>query len=199
MKWYNEAMKTPQEMREYKANWVKNKRRNDPAYNLKCLERTKEWRKKHLNYDKEYNQSHKIQKAEWIRNKRKNNPEFAKAENQSHIAYHRRRIKTDRNYQLRHILRSRINNTIVNGKRLKKLDHTIELIGAPMEKVREHIEKQFKDGMTWENHGLYSWHIDHIKAVSLFNLTDIEEQKKAFHYTNLQPLWAEENLKKRYS
>jgi hypothetical protein len=48
--------------------------------------------------------------------------------------------------------------------------------------------------MTWENHG--KWHIDHIKPGALFNLINIEEQKKCFHYTNLQPLWASENLSK---
>jgi len=48
--------------------------------------------------------------------------------------------------------------------------------------------------MTWENHG--EWHIDHIKPCSLFNLLNEDEQKKCFHYTNLQPLWASENLSK---
>ena len=50
--------------------------------------------------------------------------------------------------------------------------------------------------MTWNNHGLYGWHIDHIKPVSKFNLLDLEEQRRAFHYTNLQPLWALDNIRK---
>ena len=48
--------------------------------------------------------------------------------------------------------------------------------------------------MTWENHG--EWHIDHIKPCASFNLLNEDEQKKCFHYTNLQPLWASENLSK---
>ena len=60
--------------------------------------------------------------------------------------------------------------------------------------MRKHIEKQFKEGMTWKNQG--KWHIDHIKPCCKFNLLDKEEQKKCFHYTNLQPLWSQENLSK---
>ncbi len=56
------------------------------------------------------------------------------------------------------------------------------------------LEKQFKSGMTWENRSL--WHIDHKRPVSSFDLTKPEEQKLCFHYTNLQPLWAVENLRK---
>jgi len=48
--------------------------------------------------------------------------------------------------------------------------------------------------MNWQNHG--KWHIDHIKPLAKFNPNDYEDVKKANHYTNLQPLWAEENLKK---
>ena len=64
------------------------------------------------------------------------------------------------------------------------------------------LEKQFyphpKTGaqMTWENWTLDGWHIDHIKPLAFFDLTDREQFLKACHYTSLQPLWAEENLKK---
>jgi hypothetical protein len=48
--------------------------------------------------------------------------------------------------------------------------------------------------MTWENWSKYGWHIDHIKPLSSFNLTDYEQLKMACHYTNLQPMWAKDNL-----
>ena len=57
-----------------------------------------------------------------------------------------------------------------------------------------YLEAKFTDGMTWENHG--KWHIDHIKPCCKFNLLDKNEQIKCFHYTNLQPLWAKDNLSK---
>ena len=50
--------------------------------------------------------------------------------------------------------------------------------------------------MTWNNHGIYTWHIDHIKPCDSFDLSNEEDQKKCFHYTNMQPLWALENLSK---
>ena len=74
---------------------------------------------------------------------------------------------------------------------------TIELLGCTVKECREYLEKQFKEGMTWENHSKNGWHIDHILPCASFDLNDPEQQKKCFHYTNLQPLWAEENRLKR--
>ena len=73
---------------------------------------------------------------------------------------------------------------------------SLKLTGAPSwEFVWEHLKSTFKEGMTRDNHGSV-WHIDHIIPCSSFDLTKPEEQQKCFHYTNLQPLWALENLKK---
>ena len=58
--------------------------------------------------------------------------------------------------------------------------------------LKEYLEKQFEKGMSWKNYG--EWHIDHIKPCASFSLINEEEQKECFHYTNLRPLWAEENL-----
>ena len=79
-------------------------------------------------------------------------------------------------------------------KGIAKLKSSEELTGCSFEQLKIHIEKQFKDGMTWNNYG--KWHIDHIKPCVSFDLTKQEEQEKCFHYTNLQPLWADENLSK---
>lgn len=57
-----------------------------------------------------------------------------------------------------------------------------------------HLESLFKPGMSWENHG--EWHIDHILPLASFDLTDEQQAAKACHYTNLQPLWASENMSK---
>jgi hypothetical protein len=72
----------------------------------------------------------------------------------------------------------------------------MKLTDCTMQFLRQYLESKFKSGMTWKNHGVYGWHIDHIIPISSFDLTKEEDQRKCFHYTNLQPLWAEDNMKK---
>ena len=73
---------------------------------------------------------------------------------------------------------------------------TRELVGIDIEGLLAHLESQFTEGMSWDSYGRDGWHIDHIKPCALFDLADPEQQRECFHYTNLQPLWAEENLSK---
>ena len=62
--------------------------------------------------------------------------------------------------------------------------------------LKQYLENQFKPGMTWQNHTVTGWHIDHIMPCSIFDLSKPEKQKACFHYTNLQPLWYYENIRK---
>ena len=70
----------------------------------------------------------------------------------------------------------------------------MELTGCTLEELKEHLASKFTEGMTFENYG--KWHIDHILPCASFDLLLPEEQPKCFHYTNLQPLWAIDNMKK---
>ena len=79
-------------------------------------------------------------------------------------------------------------------KHNRKHGTTIKLLGCNINELRFYLEGKFIDGMSWDNYG--EWHIDHIRPCASFDLTDPEQQKKCFHYTNLQPLWAEDNLSK---
>lgn len=72
---------------------------------------------------------------------------------------------------------------------------TLQLIGCEIDQLRSHLERRFTDGMSWTNYG-DKWHIDHIVPLAAFDLTDPREQRRAFHYTNLQPLWAADNIRK---
>ena len=75
-----------------------------------------------------------------------------------------------------------------------KSARTLELLGCTGDFLKGYLQAKFQEGMSWENYG--SWHIDHIKPVASFDLTKPEQQRAAFHYTNLQPLWAIDNRMK---
>ena len=109
--------------------------------------------------------------------------------------YYNNKANTDMDYKLNRTLRARINMAIKLQYGIKSIK-SIELLGADIDTVRQYLESKFQKGMSWENHGTYGWHIDHVKPCDAFDLTDPNQQKECFNYKNLQPLWAEENLKK---
>ena len=84
----------------------------------------------------------------------------------------------------------------VTGQNSVKGESFIDLVGCTQGELVQHIESQFTDGMTWGNYGRDGWHVDHIRPCSSFDLTDLDQQRRCFHYTNLQPLWAVDNLRK---
>jgi hypothetical protein len=78
----------------------------------------------------------------------------------------------------------------------KNGSRTVDFIGCSIDELKCHLESKFQDGMNWDNYGLHGWHVDHIRPCTSFDLSKKEEQEKCFHYTNLQPLWAIDNIKK---
>jgi len=172
------------------------KRKYDKEYRLKNKEMLKERdRIKYLKNKEKY-----IERAKkWNKNNRKRANEINKKYYLNNIEklnkkinkYQRERRKYDFNYKMKSCLRTRIWIALKGKVKSKK---TINLLQCTVEELWLHLEKQFKPGMTRENHGL--WHIDHIIPCSSFDLTKPEEQAQCFHYTNLQPLWASENLAK---
>jgi len=106
--------------------------------------------------------------------------------------YEKNRKQKDPIYKLAKHLRSRLWDLLRRQRNIKETSGALKLLGCSVEELWNHLEKQFKPGMTKHNHGL--WHIDHIKPCISFNLTDEKQKKECFHYTNLQPLWAKENL-----
>jgi hypothetical protein len=106
--------------------------------------------------------------------------------------YYKNRRKKDMAWRLLVNVRTRINHAL-KGK-YKKSKKTRDILGCTVEELKKYIESKFKLGMSWEKRHLI--HIDHIKPCSSFDLTKASEQRECFHYTNLQPLWASENLAK---
>ena len=122
---------------------------------------------------------------------RKNN---RKKLNENFKRYEKNRKLLDPEYKLMKTLRSRLNSAL-KRKNVEKGFSTLELTGCELPFLKKYIESKFTKGMTWEKVGP-EIHIDHIIPICKFDLTKEEEQKKCFHYTNLQPLWAIDNLKK---
>lgn len=106
--------------------------------------------------------------------------------------YTRNRYKNDPSFKLSLLLRSRFHHALIGGFKIQSI---IELLGCSIEECKQHLEKQFTPKMNWKNHGKY-WEIDHIKPCASFDLTNEEQQKQCFHYTNLQPLTKKANRTK---
>ncbi len=115
--------------------------------------------------------------------------------NQKNIARRAIRRKTDPHTRIRDNLSLRM-RLALKEQNLTKRNTTTDLVGCSIPFLKKYLENKFKKGMNWKNQGRYGWHIDHIKPCSKFDLSDPDQQKKCFNYKNLQPLWAEENIKK---
>lgn len=108
--------------------------------------------------------------------------------------YEYNRYNFDIYFKLRKRLRQRIRQALHNNQ---KSGSAVKDLGCSISELKTYLESKFQDGMGWDNYGFYGWHIDHIKPLSSFDLSNREEFLKACHYTNLQPMWAEENMKKK--
>jgi hypothetical protein len=108
-----------------------------------------------------------------------------------HYIYLKKKRKTNINYRLTENLRKRLNHAIKGNT---KFSSVLKLLGCSLESLKQHLESQFKSGMSWINYG--KWHIDHIRSCYTFDLSKLSEQRKCFNWKNLQPLWAEENCSK---
>lgn len=110
------------------------------------------------------------------------------------------RQKTDKDWKpmskeckkIAHSIRTRIWQGIKNTSNTS----SSELTGLSWHDLKNYLQSKFQPGMTWDNYAKNGWHIDHIKPLSKFDLTDEDEQRRAYHYTNLQPLWAKDNIRK---
>jgi hypothetical protein len=111
--------------------------------------------------------------------------------NENNKKYYHYKYNNDINYKIRILLRGRFQKAV---SRNSKQTSVLNLIGCTIEELKIYISKKFLVDMSWENYG--KWHIDHIKPCSSFDLTKLSEQQKCFHYSNLQPLWAKDNIKK---
>ena len=205
--------------REYKRETTRKHHAENPEINIRSSkkralekpEEIKKWmteyrlknkvklkKKRHQNYvdnkEKSNNQSN-----EWIKNNKERFLEWRRAyektpEVRAKInARYNKRVKEDAIFRIRRNLKVRIYEYIKDGKG-RKYGTMKELLGCDWKFFKLYIENKFQPGMNWNNYG--KWHIDHVVAISKFNLALKSEQFKSCHHTNLQPLWAIDNMKK---
>ena len=150
---------------------------------------SKEYNKKNREKIRKKKQEYRLKNKEAIDAWRKKYLNEGGREKNNKRARDRRKI--DFNYKLSEYIRNRT-RFFLRGRKSKS---TMELLGVPnIEFLWQYLETQFQPGMTRENYG--KWHVDHIIPCASFDFSDVKQQKKCFHYTNLQPLWAIDNIKK---
>ena len=160
---------------EFKSKRKKYRNTPDQKAKEKSYKQTDSYKKKQAEYMKEY----------------RRRPEVISKRNQ----LFKEKLKASPNFKLRIYISNSIRQSI-KFNNLVKDKPWCKLVNFTLQDLMEHLEKQFVDGMTWENYG--SWHIDHIKPVSSFNFQTIDDQqfKECWSLTNLQPLWAIDNIRK---
>lgn len=157
------------EWREDNKEYIKQKQKEWRKQNGKEFDK-KQWQKR--KYDESYKQKHNEYKKVWCRNKRKYDNDY--------------RVRYNTSRRIREILS-------LNG--LKKDQSTVKYTGCSLSRLMSHLEKQFQDGMSWNNYGKI-WHIDHIIPCTAFDVSRELQKRMCFYYKNLQPLWSNENIKK---
>lgn len=199
----------------YTKKWAEENKEKQIEYSQNYYQKNKEMYKENSDQWYEKNKEHKAETVKkWYNNNKERKNKVAKKwkENNRELtrgyskksrsnnkeyysSYNRRRRKEDPIFKLKHDLRKRLYGSL-KAKKWNKNSHFAEYIGCTAEKLKTHIESQFQPGMTWKNHGRGSdkWHLDHI--IPLDSATTEEELYKLCHYTNLQPLWESDNLKK---
>lgn len=111
------------------------------------------------------------------------------------IAVRKKRLAVDMAFKIESRCRQRVHQ-MLKKTRVGKTQRFSQLLGCTAAQLKEHLESKWTAGMTWANYGVHGWHIDHIRPCASFDLTDSAQQRECFHWSNLQPLWAADNIRK---
>lgn len=165
---------------KYNKDW---KEKNPQEYKVSQSLSRKKWytihKEKVLEYNEVWRNSNKDKVKNWGNDLEKTR------------IWYKNKLKNDLGFRLRSYTSSRI-HAMLNGK---KTISTLELLGCNIQFYKEYLEKRFQSNMTWDNHGIV-WEIDHVIPVSQFDLTDPEQQRLAFHWSNTRPLLKQNNRKR---
>jgi len=167
-----------------------NKKKYREKYKEILIQKKKIWYQDNI---EQVAQSHKIWYIKNIDKKKEYETVYQK-ENKDKITIYRKKylkekMANDLNFKLKKNLRNRLTIALKNNQ---KTGSAVKDLGCSIEELKNHLENLFQEGMSWDNRS--EWHIDHIKPLASFDLNNRVELLKACHYTNLQPLWAKDNL-----
>lgn len=157
---------------------------NGKYFSYICKECTKQRSKK---WAKDNPEKHNERSKKWV----KDNPEKRKIIANKYAKKYREKNKHNPEYRILKSLRDRLYIAVA---REYKTSSCTELLGCSIADLKMRLSTMFKPGMSWDNYG--EWHIDHITPCASFDLTDPAQQRECFHFSNLQPLWAEDNRSK---
>jgi len=165
---------------------------------------SKDWRNSNKDKIKAYSKLKHIKdkRKAWMKAWREANKDRVKLQNKNWREANKDRIKlqkkewrkTNKDYinnRLKNRLRVRVCHALKNNQ---KAGSAVRDLGCTTEELKQYLESKFQSGMTWDNWSIDGWHIDHIKPLASFDLTDRQQFLEACHYTNLQPLWAKDNI-----
>ena len=150
----------------------------------------KKWAVENIELKSKLDKEYREKNSEKIKLYRKTEEYKKKKAKWDKIAYEK--IKKDPIKCLSKNVKSAMSDSIKYNKK----NHYFEIVGYTLENLKSHLEKTFKENMSWDNYGRGGWHIDHIKPLVLFDLSQEEEFKKAWSLSNLQALWEFENCSK---
>ena len=174
----------------------KNVRNYAKSFKLRARVAGSDYYKKHLEYNKKYLSAYNKLESTKLKKYNKNDPIQKAKEIKRVNIYVSKRRKIDKLFNLKLVLRNQLGRVLNKKQKVENNIKVLDLLGCSIKYLKEHLEKKFKPGMSWNNYGNLGWHIDHIKPLSLAKSAEDVAEGKFFHYTNLQPLWAEENIKK---
>jgi hypothetical protein len=175
---------------EYRKKILKHQKEYYQIHKKEKLEQQKKYRINNEEKIKKYEEKRKERKKQYLKEYRQKNREKLRVNKRK---YENNKLKTNIDFKLALLLRDRLRKAIKNGY---KAGSTIKDLGCSIPELKLYLESIFQRGMSWDNYGVYGWHIDHIIPLKFFNLSNREEFLKACHYTNLQPLWSKENIRK---
>lgn len=176
--------------KQYRKNNIDRIKEHDKQYRSENLDKIKAYRRQYYLLNKEKIRNHGRLYYDLNKDKIKNKTKEYRKFNKVRLREaKKKRLDINPEIKLAKILRCRI-RMVLKVNNYKKCDSTFNLLGCSKQFFKDYIVSKFTKGMTLENHGINGWHLDHIKPCSSFDLSDPEQQKICFHYTNYQPLWA---------